>query len=94
MRGEDIIIAPVLSEKTTLLKEKAVYVFKVHRKANKFQIKRAVKDLFSVTVLSCNTSVIKGKPKRIRYQKGYTSTWKKAVVFLKPGETIQMFEGV
>ena len=91
---EDILIEPVLSEKANLLREEGKYVFKVAMSANKLQIKEAVRKLFNVNPISCTTMVVGGKPKRLRYRKGYTSTWKKAIVRLPKDEKISLFEGV
>lgn len=90
----DVIIAPVLSEKATALREEGKYVFKVHTDASKIQIKEAVAKLFNVKVLSCTTLNVLGKVKRVRGKLGKTSSWKKAIVRLAPGETIKVFEGV
>jgi len=91
---EDIIIEPVLSEKANQLREEGKYVFKVDPKATKTQIKEAVRKLFNVHPVSCNVMVVGGKPKRLRYRKGYTSSWKKAIVRLPKDEKISIFEGV
>jgi large subunit ribosomal protein L23 len=91
---EDILLEPVLSEKANQLREEGKYVFKVDPKATKIQIKEAVKKLFNVNPVSCTTMVVGGKPKRQRYRKGYTSTWKKAIVRLSKDEKISLFEGV
>lgn len=91
---EDILLEPVLSEKANLLREEGKYVFKVAQKATKPQIKEAVRKLFNVNPISCTTMVVGGKPKRVRYRKGYTSTWKKAIVRLPSNEKISLFEGV
>jgi large subunit ribosomal protein L23 len=94
MVNEDIIIAPVLSEKATLLREQGKYVFRVHPDANKYQIKDAVAKLFSVKVVDCSVMNVFGKMKRVRYKAGRTAGWKKAIVKLAPGEIIKVFEGV
>ena len=91
---EDILIEPVLSEKATLLREEGKYVFKVHPDANKYEIKDAVSKLFKVKVLDCTVMNVGGKVKRVRTRPGKTSSWKKAIVRLAPGETIKVFEGV
>jgi large subunit ribosomal protein L23 len=91
---EDILLEPVLSEKANQLREEGKYVFKVAMSANKFQIKEAVRKLFNVNPISCNVMVVGGKPKRVRYRSGYTSTWKKAIVRLPKEEKISIFEGV
>lgn len=94
MNYEDILLEPVLSEKANLLREEGKYVFKVAQSATKLQIKEAVSKLFNVHPVSCNVMVVGGKPKRLRYRKGYTSTWKKAIVRLPKDEKIALFEGV
>lgn len=91
---EDILIEPVSTEKATLLREQGKYVFRVHSDANKYQIKEAVRKLFNVKVLDCKTMNVYGKMKRVRYRAGRTSSWKKAIVKLAPGEVIKLFEGV
>jgi len=94
MRYEDILIAPVLSEKANLLREQGKYVFRVAQSANKYQIKEAVRRLFNVNPVSCTVMVVGGKPKRLRNRSGYTATWKKAIVRLAKDEKIGIFEGV
>ena len=91
---EDILLEPVLSEKANLLREEGKYVFKVAQKATKLQIMEAMRKLFNVNPISCNVMVVGGKPKRLRYRKGYTSSWKKAIVRLPKDEKISIFEGV
>ena len=94
MQYEDILLEPVLSEKANQLREEGKYVFKVAQSATKIEIKEAVRKLFNVHPISCTTMVVGGKPKRQRYRKGYTSTWKKAIVRLPKDEKIAIFEGV
>jgi large subunit ribosomal protein L23 len=91
---EDVLLEPVLSEKANLLREQGKYVFRVDPAANKIQIKEAVRRLFNVHPISCTVMVVGGKPKRLRYRSGYTSTWKKAIVRLPKDEKISIFEGV
>ncbi|MDR1388870.1 MAG: 50S ribosomal protein L23 [Treponema sp.] len=91
---ESILIEPVLSEKANILREQGKYVFKVDPRANKIQIKEALRRLFNVHPVSCTVMVVGGKPKRLRNRPGYTSTWKKAVVRLAKDEKIGIFEGV
>jgi len=91
---EDVLLEPVISEKTNILREEGKYVFKVAMSANKIQIKEAVRRLFNVHPVSCTVMVVGGKPKRMRYREGYTSTWKKAIVRLPKDEKITIFEGV
>lgn len=90
----DIILAPVLTEKSTMLREEGKYIFKVNPDATKIQIKEAVRRLFNVKVLDCTVANVKGKVKRLRYKAGKTSGFKKATVKLAKGETIKIFEGV
>jgi len=91
---EDILIEPVLSEKSNHMREEGKYVFKVAQSATKTQIKEAVRRLFNVHPVSCTTMIVCGKPKRQRYRQGYTSAWKKAIVRLSKDEKITIFEGV
>lgn len=93
MELEQILIAPVLSEKSNELREQGKYVFRVDAAASKIEIKEAVRKLFSVKVLDCTVMNVSGKLKRVRGRPGYTSSWKKAIVRLAPGETIKVFEG-
>ena len=94
MTYEQILIEPVLSEKTNILREQGKYVFKVDPRANKIQIKEAVRRLYNVHPVSCTVMVIGGKPKRLRSRPGFTSSWKKAIVRLSKDEKISIFEGV
>ncbi|MBA7523780.1 50S ribosomal protein L23 [subsurface metagenome] len=94
MDASKIIIEPVVTEKTNVLKEEQRYVFKVDTRANKIQVMKAVRDLFDVHPVCCNIIMVKRKPKRQRYKLGYTASWKKAIVTLPAGETIKIFEGV
>lgn len=94
MKTKDVIIEPVLTEKTNDLREKNQFVFRVDPRANKIEISQAVKDIFSVTPVACNVFNVKGKPRRVRHRIGRTSSWKKAIVTLKSGDTIPLFEGV
>jgi len=89
-----IIKGPLVTEKTTVLREEENrYTFFVSLRASKTEIKRAVEELFKVKVIKVNTSNLKGKKKRLGIHEGYTARQKKAVVTLKPGDTIRMFEG-
>ena len=89
----DIIIEPLLTEKSNILREQNKYMFRVDPRANKLQVMSAVRALFDVHPVSCNIVNVKRKPKRVRYQKGYTASWKKAVVTLRENERISLFEG-
>ena len=94
MTYEQILIEPVLSEKANILREEGKYVFKVDARANKTQIKEAVRRLFNVHPVSCTVMNVGGKPKRLRSKPGFTSSWKKAIVRLSKDEKISIFEGV
>ena len=90
---DQIIIEPIVTEKSNQLREANKYIFRVDSRANKIEVMQAIAKLFSVHPVSCNILTVKRKPKRVRYKLGYTSGWKKAVVTLRPGEVIQAFEG-
>ncbi len=100
MRADQLIIEPVLSEKTNIAREGEIkkYTFRVHMDANKFMIMDAVEELFSVKPVKCNVMIVKGKPKYSRGKGGNilgnTGNWKKAVVTLAKGDSIQAIEGV
>lgn len=87
----NIIIRPVVSEASFDKMEMNKYTFEVDRHADKPMIRRAIEDIFGVKVTRVNTLWVKPKPKHVRTQPGYTRTWKKAVVTLAEGETIEIF---
>ena len=88
-----IILQPLLTEKSTKMKENAnTIVFKVNMKANKIEIKKAVQKMFDVHVQDVRTMVIRGKRKRMGRFEGKRSNWKKALVTLKAGESIDFLE--
>ena len=90
-----IVRAPLLTEKGHDLKEKYNQVaFRVDRRANKVQVKEAVEEIFKVKVKSVNIMNVQGKKKRLGRNTGKRPDWKKAVVTLLPGETIEIIEGV
>ncbi len=90
-----IIKRPLITEKSTLLKELGDYVaFEVDRRATKLQIKRAVEQIFNVKVVGVKTMIVPGKAKRLGRSAGRVPSWKKALVKLKEGNTIEFFEGV
>ena len=91
----DIIIRPVITEKSTDLREKANHiVFEVAPDAGKLEIKKAVEALFKVKVLRVRTVKVRGKTRRVGKHIGRKSDWKKAIVKLRTGDTISIFEGV
>ena len=80
MVAEDIILAPVVTEKSSSDMQEGKYTFKVAKKATKIEIKNAVEKLFEVKVLKVNTITVQGKEKRVGVHQGRTSDWKKAIV--------------
>jgi len=96
MDPSQIIIRPVVSEKSYVLSEANRYTFRVHPDAHKTQIRQAVEELFDVHVVEVRTMSVKSKPKRrgARAISGRTRTWKKAIVQLQPGQTIPIFQGL
>ena len=93
-RHYDVIVAPHITEKSTLLSEQNAVVFKVAKDASKPQIKAAVEGLFGVDVVAVNTIVVKGKAKRFRGRPGQRSDWKKAMVRLAEGQSIDLTTGL
>ncbi len=90
----DIIKAPLITEKSTILKEKEnKYAFLVDSRASKDEIKRAVEEVFKVKVIRVNTSYLRGKVKRMGRHSGKTPDMKKAILTLKEGDKIEIFEG-
>jgi large subunit ribosomal protein L23 len=91
----NILESHIATERTTRLRElNNEYVFKVAKKANKHQIREAVESAFKVKVASVRTMMVAGKPRRMGRFEGKTPTWKKAVVRLKTGENIAIFENI
>jgi len=93
MTLDRIIIEPVVTEKTNIMRESHKYVFRVDSRANKHQIMDAVRRQYNVHPLKCNVLRISTKPKRVRYRLGYTSSWKKAIITISPEDKIGIFEG-
>lgn len=94
MHSYEVLRRPVITEKNTMLIEQDKYTFEVSRDANKPQIKEAVEKAFKVKVASVNVMHVPGKMRRAGRRRGMTSSWKKAVVTLEPGNKIELFEGV
>ena len=97
----EIIVRPVISEKSIDESSRGKYTFAVHQRANKIQIKAAVEELYkkeNVTVIAVNVLTTKAKEKKRGNRRGqtigYTSAWRKAIVTLAPGQKIEFFEGV
>jgi large subunit ribosomal protein L23 len=94
MDAGQIIIRPVVSEKSYVLATAGKYTFRVHPDAHKTQIKQAIEELFEVGVVDVRTSSVPSKPKRRGFTAGRTRAWKKAVVQVRAGETIPIFQGL
>ena len=87
----NVIIRPIVSERSFDLMEQGKYTFEVAKSAPKEEIAAAIEKLFNVHVVKVNTLNVKSKPKRVRVQAGRTRTWKKAMVTLAAGESIELF---
>jgi large subunit ribosomal protein L23 len=94
MEARDIVIRPIVTEKSSNQMLLNRYTFVVHKKANKIQIKDAIEEIFKVKVLDVNTINYVGKLKRVGRSVGRRSDWKKAVVTLRDGDSIEIFEGL
>src|ERR1039457_4116834 len=94
MEPSQVIIRPVVSEKTYVLSAANRYTFRVHSDAHKTQIRQAVEELFDVHVVEVRTLSVKSKPKRRGVSKGRTRNWKKAIVQVRAGESIPIFPGL
>jgi len=89
-----VILRPLITEKATILAGDHKYAFEVDRRANKNQIRQAIETAFSVRVEKVNTMNVRGKSRRVGRRYSRTRDWKKAIVTLAEGETIQLFEGI
>jgi large subunit ribosomal protein L23 len=94
MDASQVIIRPVVSEKSYVLATADRYTFRVHPDAHKTQIRQAVEQLFDVTVVDVRTMSVKSKPKRRGYTSGRTRRWKKAIVQVRAGDSIPIFQGL
>src|ERR671910_2902908 len=94
MDAGQVIIRPVVSEKSYVLATAGKYTFRVHPDAHKTQIKQSIEQLFDVTVVEVRTSTVPSKPKRRGYTSGRTREWKKAVVQVREGDSIPIFQGL
>ena len=93
MHASQVILAPIVSEKSYASSTRGSYTFRVHQDAHKTQIRQAVEELFDVHVARVNVIKVQAKPKRRGAFKGTRQGWKKAVVQLRAGDTIEIFEG-
>jgi large subunit ribosomal protein L23 len=94
MDATQVIIRPVVSEKSYVLSAADRYTFRVHADAHKTQIRQAVEQLFDVHVIDVRTLSVKSKPKRRGSTSGRTRRWKKAIVQVRAGESIPVFQGL
>jgi large subunit ribosomal protein L23 len=94
MEPSQVIIRPVVSEKSYVLAEAGKYTFRVNDRAHKTQIRQAIEQLFDVKVLEVRTASVKSKPKRRGHTSGKTRSWKKAYVQVRAGDTIPIFRGL
>jgi large subunit ribosomal protein L23 len=92
MEPTQVIIRPVVSEKSYVLADAGKYTFRVHDKAHKTQIRQAVEQMFDVKVTDVRTISVKSKPKRRGQTAGRTRSWKKAIVQVRAGDTIPIFQ--
>jgi large subunit ribosomal protein L23 len=94
MQHTQVLIRPVVSEKSYVLSAAHKYTFRVHPDAHKTQIRQAVEALFGVNVVEVRTMSVKSKPKRRGISRGRTRSWKKAIVQVREGQTIPVFQGL
>jgi large subunit ribosomal protein L23 len=93
MHASQVVLAPIISEKSYAASVLGTYTFRVHPDAHKTQIRQAVEELFEVKVERVNVIKVPAKPKRRGAFRGTRPGWKKAVVHLRAGDTIEIFEG-
>jgi large subunit ribosomal protein L23 len=93
LHPNEVLLAPVVSEKSYSLIEDRKYSFRVHQDAHKTQVRQAVEQLFGVKVVAVNILQVPSKPKTRNYIKGRRPGWKKAIVQLREGDSIEIFEG-
>ena len=95
LHPNEVLLAPVVSEKSyAQIEANNTYSFRIHPDAHKTQVRQAVEELFNVKVLRVNISMVQSKPKRRGFHQGQRPGWKKAIVQLKQGDSIEIFEGV
>ncbi len=90
----EVLRRPLITEKNTLLQAQGKYAFEIASEANKPQVKQAVEKVFKVKVLAVNVMTVPPKTRRVGRRQVLTQSWKKAIVTLKPGDKIELFEGV
>ncbi len=94
MDSSQVIVKPVLSEKSYVLSAAGKYTFRVHTDAHRTQIRQAVENLFGVEVVAVRTLTVKSKPKRRGLIRGRSRAWKKAIVEVASGQSIPIFQGL
>lgn len=94
MDHSEVIIRPVVSEKSYVLSAVGKYTFRVHPDAHRTQIRQAVESIFDVNVVEVRTLSVKSKPKRRGVTRGRTRAWKKAIVKVREGQSIPIFQGL
>ncbi len=94
MNSYEVLRRPVITEKSTMLSNSGQYVFEVAKHANKIDVKRAVEEIFKVRVRAVNIVNMRGKMRRMGKTQGMTSSWKKAMVALEEGQSIEFFQAV
>lgn len=93
LQPEDVLIRPLVSERSWAVQDEGKYTFRVHAKANKLQIRSAVETMFEVTVERVWTQNYRGKPRQRKVgQRGHTRSWKKAIVELQVGQRIEIYQ--
>jgi large subunit ribosomal protein L23 len=93
VNARNVVVRPVISEKSYALLAANKYTFRVHERSNRTQIRKAVEEVFSVRVVGVRTANVKPKPKRRGWTSGKRRQWKKAIVTLHPEDSIELFEG-
>jgi large subunit ribosomal protein L23 len=93
VNARNVVVRPVISEKSYALLAANKYTFRVHERANKTQVRQAVEEIFGVRVQGVRTAWVKPKPKRRGWTAGQRRQWKKAIVTLHPEDSIELFEG-
>ena len=93
VNARQVVIRPVISEKSYALLAANKYTFRVDDRSNKTQVRQAIEEIFGVRVIGVRTARVKPKPKRRGWSKGQRRQWKKAIVTLHPDDSIELFEG-
>jgi large subunit ribosomal protein L23 len=92
MNAHEILIKPIITEKATIITDQNKYVFRVAKTANKSTVSQAIKAVYNVEPVRVNIINVRGKLKSVRLRSGRTNAWKKAIVTLKVGDKIELFE--